>query len=293
MRNPRRTAGTASALMVGVAVVTLFTVFAASLKASVDDAVERSFAGDLVVTTGTLRRRGLSPRLAADTGGAARGAAPPPASAAGVARIDGDRPVGHRRRPRGARRGARPRRDSGLARRPRRRRHRRVVQHRRPTTTGRVGRDGAGDVHRRHHRPISRVGAVYGEDDLIGDVRAARGRVGAARRAGPRRRPSTSPCADGVALAEGKAAVEQVAGALRRSRGARPGRVRRPSRPAGSTWCWASSTCMLALAVVIALMGIANTLSLSILERTRELGLLRAVGADPAPGCGRWCDGSR
>jgi len=35
---------------------------------------------------------------------------------------------------------------------------------------------------------------------------------------------------------------------------------------------------MLALAIVIALMGIANTLSLSVHERTRELGLLRAVG---------------
>lgn len=35
---------------------------------------------------------------------------------------------------------------------------------------------------------------------------------------------------------------------------------------------------MLALAVVIALMGIANTLSLSIHERTREIGVLRAVG---------------
>jgi putative ABC transport system permease protein len=35
---------------------------------------------------------------------------------------------------------------------------------------------------------------------------------------------------------------------------------------------------LLLLAVVIALMGIANTLSLSIHERTRELGLLRAVG---------------
>jgi putative ABC transport system permease protein len=31
--------------------------------------------------------------------------------------------------------------------------------------------------------------------------------------------------------------------------------------------------------VVIALFGIANTLSLSVYERTRELGLLRAVGA--------------
>jgi putative ABC transport system permease protein len=35
---------------------------------------------------------------------------------------------------------------------------------------------------------------------------------------------------------------------------------------------------MLALAILIALMGIANTLSLSIHERSRELGLLRAVG---------------
>ena len=35
---------------------------------------------------------------------------------------------------------------------------------------------------------------------------------------------------------------------------------------------------LLALAVVIGGLGIANTLALSILERTRELGLLRAIG---------------
>jgi putative ABC transport system permease protein len=35
---------------------------------------------------------------------------------------------------------------------------------------------------------------------------------------------------------------------------------------------------LLLLAVIIALLGIGNTLALSILERTRELGLLRAVG---------------
>ena len=49
MRNPRRIAGSAAALMVGTAVVALFTTFGASIKASIDDIVDNNFAGDLVI----------------------------------------------------------------------------------------------------------------------------------------------------------------------------------------------------------------------------------------------------
>jgi putative ABC transport system permease protein len=39
---------------------------------------------------------------------------------------------------------------------------------------------------------------------------------------------------------------------------------------------------LLGLALVIAVLGVVNTLGLSIIERTREIGLLRAIGVDRA-----------
>ena len=40
---------------------------------------------------------------------------------------------------------------------------------------------------------------------------------------------------------------------------------------------------LLGLALVIAVLGIVNTLALSVIERTREVGLLRAIGVSRAP----------
>ncbi len=64
MRNPRRTAASASALMVGTAVVGLFTTLGASIKASIDETVDDDFAGDLIVLPDGFSGSLLSPELA-------------------------------------------------------------------------------------------------------------------------------------------------------------------------------------------------------------------------------------
>ena len=48
-RNPARTAVTAAALMIGVALVAFVSIFAAGLRGSIDGAVDRAFTGDLWV----------------------------------------------------------------------------------------------------------------------------------------------------------------------------------------------------------------------------------------------------
>lgn len=50
-RNPKRTSATAAALMIGVALVGLITVFGASARASVSSAIDKSMKADYIVTT--------------------------------------------------------------------------------------------------------------------------------------------------------------------------------------------------------------------------------------------------
>jgi putative ABC transport system permease protein len=51
MRNPRRTAATSSALMIGLALVTGFSIIGASANAAVDELVDSSVAADYIVST--------------------------------------------------------------------------------------------------------------------------------------------------------------------------------------------------------------------------------------------------
>jgi putative ABC transport system permease protein len=67
MRNPKRTSATAAALMIGVALVAFITIFAESTKASIDVQVDRAFKADYVISTGGFgggAGSGFSPTLA-------------------------------------------------------------------------------------------------------------------------------------------------------------------------------------------------------------------------------------
>ncbi|HEX7196556.1 MAG TPA: FtsX-like permease family protein, partial [Candidatus Limnocylindria bacterium] len=65
-RNPKRTSATASALMIGVALVGLITIMASSVKAAISDTLSESLKADYVVTSGSLGSGGLSPEIETD-----------------------------------------------------------------------------------------------------------------------------------------------------------------------------------------------------------------------------------
>jgi putative ABC transport system permease protein len=64
-RNPQRTARTASSLMIGVALVSFLTIFAASIKSSGAGNFRRDFRGNTIIDSGSIdSRSGLSTKLA-------------------------------------------------------------------------------------------------------------------------------------------------------------------------------------------------------------------------------------
>jgi len=83
--------------------------------------------------------------------------------------------------------------------------------------------------------------------------------------------------ADGVALADSRAAVDAVAADFPNATVNDQAEYRKSQEDAIDQLLLMLNA-LLALAVIIAVFGITNTLALSIFERTREIGLLRAVG---------------
>jgi putative ABC transport system permease protein len=277
VRTPRRTAATASALMVGIGVVTIFTVFAGSLKASVDDNVGAIVKGDLVLATSNFGGGGLSPGIVE-----AIDAVPEVDRAVGM----GTGPVSINNRTRQVS----------------------VID---PAASAGVlePEPVEGTVAELADDQLA-VGETLAEDNgwTIGTMLPVRFTDGATEEleVGAIYENSTTiqeliipeatwdahqvqsvdntvivGLADGVDVEAGRAAVEAATASFA------PPDVQTTDEYIDEATARVDTMlgliyAMLALAIVIALMGIANTLSLSTHERVRELGLLRAVGADRA-----------
>ncbi|HEY2813597.1 MAG TPA: FtsX-like permease family protein [Acidimicrobiales bacterium] len=273
-RNPRRTSGAASALMIGVAVVALFTVFASSIKASIDNQIKTSFAGDLVIDSQTRGFGGFNPQL---TGDVSR--LPQVAAASGIrtgqANVNGsdrqlvvvDPSTIQRVLDLGIEQGSLQDLNAGTT---------AVATRYADATHLKIGDevkanylDGASST--------LKIVATYKNRDVLGsDFMLPLSEW----------EPHSNDNLDsliivklnsGVSIADGRAAVETVAKPYPNAK------VQDRQTYTDQVFGMVNQILslvyvLLAFAILIALMGIANTLSLSIFERTRELGLLRAVG---------------
>ena len=272
VRNPMRTSRTAAALMVGVALVGAVTIFAASARASITEAVATSLTADYVVDSGTFGFGGLSPEFARS-----------------VAEIDGVAAVS------GVRFGSFELDGKGKS-----------LSAADPATSAQLfdvsfvegGFEDLGDDGLAIHESVAsaegwqigdeveakfpngpgtlRIAGIFEKSDLTGDYLVGLD-------AYERFFPSQFDVLVAIKLAEGAdpAPVEQ---AITAELEAFPAAELRTADEYGSAQADQISQflnliyALLLLAVVIALFGIATALSLSIYERTHEIGLLRAVG---------------
>jgi len=268
-RNPRRTAATASALMIGLALVTTMSILGASINKSIDAGVDREFSADFIVQN--VSGQAFSPTISRNV-----------AEVPGVADVAASQLVVFRANDTQVFASAveAEQFDSVI--------DLDYVSGEAPVAEGTIAlsetlgdRLGLGTGDRVDLRFTggsvpSTVTGVFADSNIVGQAVV----------------PLSTVTAAGIARADTSLAVNVNEGAgtttirrsLERAVGDNPTIVVQDKQEYAEAQRAQVNTllyliyALLGLAIVIAVLGIVNTLALSVIERTREIGLLRAVG---------------